>query len=188
MINTPALQHIEQFLAQLVRASALNTLIIENVPFLDTDIILKIWNILPNLPNLHGLTLRPLPLTTSPSEYALVIPQPRILEEIGVKSPQLQFLSVPVDVTRVPSPPTPVNLNKNHRLLFLDISSGPRPSNPTMRQYIAIARFLDALFPKAAILSSDLVGTGDEEARFWESVYDLVRSYRESRFGIVAAT
>ncbi|KAJ2911906.1 hypothetical protein MD484_g8504, partial [Candolleomyces efflorescens] len=172
----PLIHKTPEFLAALSKATHLVDLIIETVPFFDNDIISKIIDIIPNLPHLINLTLRP---TTLSAADTIVHPTLASLDAISARCPSLEYLDAPIDLINVP--PLPQRLPRTPQLstVCIDIA-GKSGTELAVGQIIAVGRYLATAFPNLSELSPM---KDDEPARvaFWKDLKDLVRSYHDNR-------
>jgi hypothetical protein len=172
----PLIHKTPEFLTALSNATQLSEIIIYKVPFSDNDIITKIIDIIPNLPHLVHLTVRP---TTLSGRDAMVHPTLASLDAISTRCPSLKYLNAPIDLANVP--PLPQHSPRMPQLSVVCIDIGSKSGTQmVISQLIAVGQYLATAFPNLNVLEP-IKNDDQEQVAFWRNLEDLVRSYHDNR-------
>ncbi|KAF5339188.1 hypothetical protein D9611_011208 [Ephemerocybe angulata] len=176
-----AFNQIEPLMSSLAALRQISDLAIRGVPFLAVDILFRFLTAIRSLPNLRNLSLDPKPMTNLEADE-LMVPTIQCLEDVSRHNQRLVHCLLPFDVSQ-PVPEIPKDYVSTNRLARLDpffpVYTADLATFTTERK-LAIARYLDRLFPHMKDISGCMTKEGPRW-KLWSEVEKIMFSFQELR-------
>lgn len=166
------------FLDPFSTLTELRYLAIDGVPFFERDIVNLVLRAAHPLVQLTSLQLLPTPATSLDSDQLVPGDLMEILQAAKYCR-ALAFIETILDVDDIPSLGT--QYDSDHQLEKLSVRTNGRPPK-TIRDRLAVAKFLDAVFPYLKHVSSPIRDIEDgAESLIWGEVEEMVFSNQAIR-------
>ncbi|KAF5320427.1 hypothetical protein D9611_010816 [Ephemerocybe angulata] len=165
---------------------------IKNVPFISQDFSLQLVSHMSELKRLARLRILPRPLTNQP-HHNLILPTLDALQDFAVNNPRLQYLSLFSNISVIPQADN-VTIPDSHSIVRkLFITPRYRPMSLPVPDIVALAMYLDKLFPALQDITSYFEpGKGGDvpvptsrlkltPLALWKNVDSMLKSFQSVR-------